>query len=244
VPIQKQIAALDPEMPVDDVLTMRQIIGQSLGNQSFSASLVMAFAVLSLLLASVGLYGVLSYLATQRRSEIGIRIALGAKRERVLRLMLLDGLRPALLGLVLGLVTSVARPSGFALCFMAPRRRSMVFCRCQRNAACGLCAGLPGACLARLAARPDAGFANRISRRNELCDGLQQLRMRMAMLFRRGKAAARLDDELRDHIERQIAENIAAGMSAEESALRSVAGIWEYRARAGTGAQCVELDLA
>jgi putative ABC transport system permease protein len=67
----------------------------------------MAFAVLSLLLASVGLYGVLSYLATQRRSEIGIRIALGAKRERVLRLMLLDGLRPALLGLVLGLVTSV-----------------------------------------------------------------------------------------------------------------------------------------
>jgi putative ABC transport system permease protein len=107
VPIQKQIAALDPEMPVDDVLTMRQIIGQSLGNQSFSASLVMAFAVLSLLLASVGLYGVLSYLATQRRSEIGIRIALGAKRERVLRLMLLDGLRPALLGLVLGLVTSV-----------------------------------------------------------------------------------------------------------------------------------------
>jgi len=108
VPIQKQIAALDPELPVSDVLTMQQIIGESLGNQSFSSTLVLAFAALSLLLASVGLYGVLSYLATQRRTEIGIRIALGAKREQVLRLMLVDGIRPALLGLVLGLAASVA----------------------------------------------------------------------------------------------------------------------------------------
>ena len=106
VPIQKQIAALDPELPVSDVLTMQEIIGQSLGNQSFSATLVLAFAVLSLLLASVGLYGVLSYLVTQRRTEIGIRIALGAQREQVLRLVLVDGLRPALLGLALGLLAS------------------------------------------------------------------------------------------------------------------------------------------
>jgi putative ABC transport system permease protein len=108
VPIQKQIAALDPELPVSDVLTMQQIIGESLGNASFSSTLVLAFAVLSLLLASVGLYGVLSYLVTQRRTEIGIRIALGAKREQVLRKVLMDGLRPALLGLALGLAASVA----------------------------------------------------------------------------------------------------------------------------------------
>jgi predicted permease len=107
VPIQKQIAALDPELPVSDVLTMQQIIGESLGNQSFSSTLVFAFAVLSLVLASVGLYGVLSYLVTQRSMEIGIRIALGAQREQVLRLMLFDGLRPALLGLVLGLAASL-----------------------------------------------------------------------------------------------------------------------------------------
>jgi putative ABC transport system permease protein len=107
VPIQKQFAALDPELPVSDVLTMQEIIGESLGNASFSSSLVLAFAVLSLLLASVGLYGVLSYLVTQRRTEIGIRIALGSQREQVLRLMLLDGLRPALLGLVLGLLGSI-----------------------------------------------------------------------------------------------------------------------------------------
>ncbi len=108
IPIQKQIAALDPELPVSDVLTMDQVIGESIGNASFSATLVLSFAVLSLLLASVGLYGVLSYLVTQRMTEIGIRIALGAQREQVLRLALVDGLRPAFFGLVFGLAASAA----------------------------------------------------------------------------------------------------------------------------------------
>jgi putative ABC transport system permease protein len=107
VPIQKQIAALDAELPVSDVLTIKQLVGESLGNANFTSTLVLAFGLLSLLLASVGLYGVLSYLVTQRLTEIGIRIALGAKREQVLRLVLLDGLRPALLGLVLGLGASL-----------------------------------------------------------------------------------------------------------------------------------------
>ncbi len=106
VAIQKQIAGLDPELPVSDVLTMQQIIERSLGNASLSASLVLAFAVLSLMLASVGLYGVLSYLTTQRTGEIGVRLALGAQREQVVRLMLGDGLRPAFYGLLLGLAAS------------------------------------------------------------------------------------------------------------------------------------------
>jgi predicted permease len=106
VPVQKQIAELDPELPVSDVLTMQQIIEGSLGNASLSATLVLAFAVLSLMLASIGLYGVLSYLTTQRTGEIGLRLALGAQREQVVRLMLGDGLRPALYGLVLGLAVS------------------------------------------------------------------------------------------------------------------------------------------
>lgn len=108
LPIQKQIAALDPDLPVSDVRTMDQIIGESLGNEKLSATLVLAFAVLSLVLASVGLYGVLSYLMTQRMTEIGIRIALGAQRAQVLRLMLADGLRPALIGLIFGLAASAA----------------------------------------------------------------------------------------------------------------------------------------
>jgi predicted permease len=106
VPVQKQIAALDPELPVFDVLTLQQIIEGSLGNARLSAGLVLAFALLSLMLASVGLYGVLSYLTVQRTGEIGIRMALGAEREQVMRLMLGDGLRPAVYGLVLGLAAS------------------------------------------------------------------------------------------------------------------------------------------
>jgi len=106
VPIQKQIAELDPELPVSDIFTIQQIIERSLGNARLSASLVLGFAVLSLMLSSVGLYGVLSYLTTQRTGEIGVRMALGAGREQVVRLMLGDGLRPALYGVVLGLVVS------------------------------------------------------------------------------------------------------------------------------------------
>jgi predicted permease len=108
VPVQKQIASLDPELPVSEVRTMDQVVGASLINASLSATLVLAFAILSLLLASVGLYGVLSYLTAQRTTELGIRMALGAQRDQLLRLVLIDGLGPALFGLGLGLVASLA----------------------------------------------------------------------------------------------------------------------------------------
>jgi predicted permease len=103
-PIQREISALDPEMPTYKVQTMQQIIGEATASKSFSASLVLAFALLSLMLAAVGLYGVLSYLVTQRMSEIGIRMALGAQRNEILRLVLFDGMRPVLFGLALGLL--------------------------------------------------------------------------------------------------------------------------------------------
>jgi len=108
LPVQKIIAGLDPDLPVKQVLTMEQIVGGSTADSSFSAALALAFAGMALLLAAVGLYGVLAYLVTQRTAEIGVRMALGAERERVLGMILLDGLRPALLGLALGIAASAA----------------------------------------------------------------------------------------------------------------------------------------
>jgi putative ABC transport system permease protein len=108
VPVQKIVGDLDPDMPVSNVMTLRQTIGESTSDSQFNSLLVLAFAVIALVLAAAGLYGMLAYLVTQRTGEIGIRIALGAERHRVLRLMLFDGLSPALIGLAVGTAVSVA----------------------------------------------------------------------------------------------------------------------------------------
>jgi predicted permease len=106
MPIQRQISALEPELPVYNALTMDQILGKTSASQGFAANLVLAFAALSLLLAAVGLYGVLSYLTTQRTPDIGLRIAVGAQRSQLLRLVLFEGLRPVLIGLIFGIAVS------------------------------------------------------------------------------------------------------------------------------------------
>jgi len=89
-------------------MTLRQSIGKATVDSQFDSLLVLAFAAIALILAAAGLYGVLAYLVTQRTSEIGIRIALGARRVQVMRKVLLDGLNPALIGLLFGLAASAA----------------------------------------------------------------------------------------------------------------------------------------
>jgi ABC-type antimicrobial peptide transport system permease subunit len=108
LPIQKIVQQLDPQLAVMDILTMDQVVGRSIRDTSFDAGLLLIFAVVSLLLAAVGLFGVLSFIAAQRMHEIGIRMALGAERGRVLGQVMLDGLKPAFIGLLMGLLGSVA----------------------------------------------------------------------------------------------------------------------------------------
>ena len=108
LPVEKIVQQMDRDLPVSDILTMDDVIGTNTADASFDATLLAIFAAASLLLAAVGLFGVLSYLVAQRRVEIGIRIALGAQRNKVVRNLLSDGLRPAVLGLVLGLGAAVA----------------------------------------------------------------------------------------------------------------------------------------
>ena len=107
LPVQQIVARMDSDLPVSDVLTMNQMLSKDTFGQNFNAELLTAFASLSLLLAAVGLFGVMSYIAGQSTAEIGIRIALGAKRDQVMRKMLIDGMFPAVLGLILGLVAGL-----------------------------------------------------------------------------------------------------------------------------------------
>jgi len=108
MPVQRLIGKLDADLPVSDVRTLEETIQRTTADSHFDSLLVLGFAAIALVLAAAGLYGVLAYLITQRRTEIGIRIALGAQREQVARLVLGDGLKPALYGLVLGLGASAA----------------------------------------------------------------------------------------------------------------------------------------
>jgi predicted permease len=90
------------DQPIFNVQTMQQIVAESMSSQRFPMILLGAFAVLALLLASVGIYGVISYSVTQRVHEIGIRIALGAEKRDVFRMVVGQGLRLALAGLTIG----------------------------------------------------------------------------------------------------------------------------------------------
>ena len=96
--------AIDPEQPVLDIETMQQVLEKSLGQRPTAMRLLAGFAGLALLLASVGIYSVLAYTVRQRVREIGIRMALGAPTASVLRMVIVEGLKPTLLGVAVGLV--------------------------------------------------------------------------------------------------------------------------------------------
>ncbi|HWH56826.1 MAG TPA: ABC transporter permease [Terriglobales bacterium] len=102
--IREAVRDVDANQPVHDLKTMDSLIADSLGPQRFATTLLAVFAGLAILLAAIGLYGLMSYNVTQRTSEIGIRIALGAQRGEVLRMLLRQGTKLALAGVAAGIV--------------------------------------------------------------------------------------------------------------------------------------------
>ncbi len=102
-PIRQQVWAIDKDQPVFDVKTMREVRAVSLTLYSFSSVMLSIFAGVALLLAALGIYGVMHYAVTQRTQEIGIRMALGARAIDVLKLMVRNGMAMAVIGVVAGL---------------------------------------------------------------------------------------------------------------------------------------------
>ena len=105
--MQKEVRALDPEVPFYDVRTLPQLMNQSMAERRFQSLLLGAFSATGLFLAAIGLYGVMSYSVNLRAREIGIRMALGAERQRVLNDVLRHGLFLTSIGVVIGLGASL-----------------------------------------------------------------------------------------------------------------------------------------
>jgi putative ABC transport system permease protein len=102
--VQQQVWAIDKDQPVTNVKTLEEVISQSVAQRRFQTLLLALFAGLALALVVVGIYGVISYSVSQRTAEIGIRVALGANRVSILRLVMLRSMMLVLAGIAIGAV--------------------------------------------------------------------------------------------------------------------------------------------
>jgi len=112
--IRHEIESIDPTLPVYKVISMNDVIDASLASRRFSANLVGGFAAVALLLVSIGIYGLLAYMVGQRSREIGLRLALGAERTDILKLIVTKGVLLSIIGIVAGLIFSAPAASMMA----------------------------------------------------------------------------------------------------------------------------------
>lgn len=105
--VRRQVQALDKEQPVAKIRTMDQVIADTLSQPRFMTTLLIIFAVVALILATVGIYGVMSYSVTERTKEFGILMAVGAQQRDVLKMVLKQGLILAVIGVVIGLLATI-----------------------------------------------------------------------------------------------------------------------------------------
>jgi putative ABC transport system permease protein len=106
--LRSVLAELDPTVPISGGTTLDETVGNSVAARRFTMLLLAALAVVALILALAGIYGVLSYAVSQRRSEMGVRIALGASKRSVLGLVMRQGMRPVVIGLAVGIAGAFA----------------------------------------------------------------------------------------------------------------------------------------
>ena len=106
--VRQQVQALDRDQPISAVKRMSDWVDSSVTAQRYSTTLLAAFAVLAMILAATGIYGVMSYTAAQRTHEIGVRMALGAGRVDVLKLVVRQGMLLTLVGVIFGLIGAFA----------------------------------------------------------------------------------------------------------------------------------------
>jgi putative ABC transport system permease protein len=106
--LRSMLAEIDRSLPLSNVQALDEMVGANVASRRFTMMLLAGFAGLALLLALAGVYGVLSYSVARRRSEIGVRLALGASRASVLRLIVRQGMQPVVVGLALGAIGALA----------------------------------------------------------------------------------------------------------------------------------------
>ena len=122
--VRELVQSINPELPVFGAMTLPGVVSGSLSQRRFSMEMVLLFALTALLLAGLGIYGTISYLVSERTHEIGIRLALGANRSKIMRMILRQGLELAIAGAAVGLIGALIVSRRWPACFTAFRHRS------------------------------------------------------------------------------------------------------------------------